>query len=108
MTMRRFAGPALLTLSLLAAPALAWDAARGKEISEACVACHGPDGNSPSPDFPRLAGQHDKYLYRAMLDYKLGNRQNPIMAAMVANLSRADMRDLAAFYASQEGLYLKR
>ncbi len=105
---RLLAITALTALVCSASPAFAWDAARGKQISESCAACHGPDGKSPSPEFPHLAGQHEKYLYRAMLDYKLGNRQNPIMAAMVANLSRADMRDLAAFYASQEGLYLKR
>jgi len=98
----------VLTLGLASLPVHAWDAARGKEISTVCGACHGPDGNSPSADFPILAGQHREYLYRALLDYKLGNRQDPVMASQVAGLSRRDMRDLAAFYASQQGLYLKR
>lgn len=86
----------------------AWNPERGKELSAVCSACHGADGTSPVPDFPSIGGQYEKYLYRALLDYKLGNRKNPIMAAQVEALSRADMRDLAAYYASQEGLYLKR
>lgn len=90
------------------AAAQSGDPARGKEISTVCAACHGPEGRSASADFPHLAGQHEGYLYRALLDYKLENRKNPIMAAQVANLSRADMRDLAAWFAQQEGLYLKR
>ncbi|MFN3985409.1 MAG: c-type cytochrome [Rhodocyclaceae bacterium] len=91
-----------------ASAAHAWNPERGKELSAVCAACHGADGTSPVPDFPNIGGQYEKYLYRALLDYKLGNRKNPIMAAQVEALSRADMRDLAAYYASQEGLYLKR
>ncbi len=97
-----------LTLFVATTSAHAWDAARGKEISGVCAACHGVDGNSPTPDFPIIAGQHAEYLYRSMLDYKLGNRVDPIMQGQVAELSRRDMRDLAAYFASQEGLYLKR
>ena len=79
------------------------DAAAGKEKSAACVACHGPEGNSPTPQFPRLAGQYADYLNRALLDYKSGSRVNPIMAGTVAALSEQDMADLAAFFASQKG-----
>lgn len=93
---------------LFAAPVHAWDAERGQSISTACAACHGQDGNSPVPDFPSLAGQYKEYLFQALLDYQNGNRQDPIMAGQVAEMSRQDMRDLAAFYASQEGLFLKR
>jgi cytochrome c553 len=93
---------------VVSGPAHAWDAERGQQISAVCAACHGPDGNSPSPDFPTIAGQYREYLFRALLDYRLGNRQDPITAGQVAELSRRDMRDLAAFYANQEGLYLKR
>lgn len=88
--------------------AMAWNAERGQAISQVCAACHGPTGTSIAPDFPNIGGQHRDYLYRSLLDYKLGNRQDPIMAGQVAELSRQDMRDLAAFYAAQEGLYLKR
>jgi cytochrome c553 len=86
-------------------PALAaGDVASGQEKSKACAACHGPDGNTPAgPDFPRLAGQHQDYLLKALRDYKSGARKNPIMAGQVANLKPQDMADLAAFYASQKG-----
>ena len=90
---------AAMVLALVAVPAAAGDAAAGKEKSATCAACHGADGNSPTPDFPKLAGQHEDYLLRALLDYKSGKRGNPIMQAQVANLSRADMADLAAYYA---------
>lgn len=95
----------LLAVSL---PAQAGDAARGKSLSTTCAACHGADGRSPAPDFPHIGGQVEEYLYRALLDYKLGVRQDAIMAGQVANLSKQDMRDLAAFYASQSVLTLKR
>lgn len=93
-----------LAASLWSVGASAADAAAGKEKSAICAACHGADGNSPTPDFPRLAGQHPDYLLRALLDYKHGNRKNPIMQGQVANLSRQDMMDLAAWFSSQTGL----
>ncbi|MDX5364181.1 MAG: cytochrome c [Pseudazoarcus pumilus] len=89
-------------------PAHAGDAARGKTLSTTCAACHGPTGMSPAPAFPNIGGQVEEYLYRALLDYKLGNREDPIMSGQVANLSKQDMQDLAAYYASQSGLKLKR
>lgn len=101
-----FAAPVLFALAPLAAQA--GDPVRGKELSAVCAACHGEDGKSIAPSFPNIGGQHEQYLYRALLDYKLGNRKNPIMSAQVEALERADLRDLAAYYAGQEGLYLKR
>lgn len=99
----------LLGAALSAATsAMASDAAAGKEKSTVCAACHGTDGNSPSPDFPRLAGQHEDYLLRALLDYKAGNRKNPIMQGQVANLEKADLADLAAWFSSQKGLETRR
>jgi len=108
MTMRKFAGAALVLLTVAAFPAFAADPVAGKEKSTVCAACHGPDGNSPSPEFPRIAGQYEEYLYQALLDYKAGKRKNPIMTAQVENLSAADLGDLAAYFASQKGLYQKR
>jgi cytochrome c553 len=93
---------------LVVSPVMAGNPERGQAISGVCAACHGTDGTSVVPDFPNIGGQHEQYLYRALLDYKLGNRQDPIMSAQVVELSRQDMRDLAAFYARQEGLYLKK
>jgi cytochrome c553 len=84
------------------------DVAAGKEKSKSCAACHGADGNSPAPDFPRLAGQHFDYLVKALNDYKSGVRKNAIMAPMAANLSQRDMADLAAYYSHQQGLVIKR
>jgi len=79
------------------------DVASGKEKSAPCAACHGADGNSPAPNFPRLAGQHADYLVKALEDYKTGKRKNPIMAGFAAGLSKQDREDLAAYFASQEG-----
>jgi cytochrome c553 len=91
----------------LSGGAFAADPAAGKEKSKACAACHGPDGNSPSPEFPHLAGQHYDYLVKALNDYKSGARKNAIMAPLAAPLSRRDISDLAAFYSRQKGLYVK-
>lgn len=104
----RLAAAAFVFAASTALPVHAWDAARGKTLSTVCGACHGPDGNSPVADFPIIAGQDREYLYRALSEYKLGNRQDPLMGGQAANLSPRDMRDLAAFYAAQEGLYVKR
>jgi cytochrome c553 len=95
----------LLLAGCFGLPALAaGDAASGKQKSQACAACHGPDGNAPpGPDFPRLAGQHYDYLLKAMRDYKSGARKNPIMGGQVGGLSTQDMADLAAYFSSQKG-----
>ena len=77
----------LLAAALAAAPAMAADTAAAKKIvNDVCQACHGADGNSPSPDFPRLGGQHPDYLAKALRDYKSGARKNPIMAGFAATL----------------------
>jgi cytochrome c553 len=88
----------------------AGSAEAGKQKSQACAACHGPDGNQPTgPDFPRLAGQHPDYLLKALRDYKSGARKNPIMGGQVANLKDQDMADLAAYFSEQNGtLHVKR
>ncbi|HYU70118.1 MAG TPA: cytochrome c [Burkholderiales bacterium] len=97
----------LLALALACFSAQAFaagDAASGKQKSQPCAACHGPDGNSPAgPDFPRLAGQHYDYLLKALRDYQSGARKNPIMSAQVGSLNSQDMADLAAFYSRQKG-----
>lgn len=98
-----------LSIALVAgAPALAGgNAEAGKAKSATCAGCHGPDGNSPAASFPKLAGQHEDYLYQSLKDYKNGKRKNPIMAGLVAGLSDQDMQDLAAFFARQKGLSQK-
>jgi cytochrome c553 len=78
----------------------------GQEKSVVCQSCHGPDGNSTDPQFPRLAGQYEDYLARALSDYKSGVRRNPIMSGFAAALSEQDIADLAAYYARQKkGVY---
>jgi cytochrome c553 len=91
-------------LALLAMPAMAFDgdAAKGQAAAGVCAACHGVDGNSLIPMNPTLAGQHPEYLYKQLVNFKSGERANPIMAAQVANLSDADMRNLAAHFASKK------
>lgn len=99
---------ALAALACIAAPAFAGNIEAGKQKSAPCAACHGADGNSAVPDFPRLAGQQPDYLVKAMKDYKSGARKNAIMAPQAANLSDQDMADLAAYFASQSGLFVKK
>ena len=78
-----------------------------KKATEVCQACHGPDGNSPSPDFPRIAGQHADYIVKALRDYKTGARKDPVMTGFVTPLSTQDIENLAAYFASQRGLQQK-
>ena len=78
----------------------AGDAAAGKTKAAACAACHGPDGNSANPEWPNLAGQHADYIYKQLVEFKSGARQNALMMGQVAALSEQDMADLAAYYAT--------
>ncbi len=82
----------------------AGNAANGKAISEkVCGACHGVDGAKPvAPENPILAGQYGDYIVKALSDYKKGKRVNPVMKAMADPLSRKDIEDLAAWFASQK------
>ncbi len=79
----------------------AGDVSRGQELSGSCAACHGADGNSTNPEWPKLAGQGERYLFEQLVAYQDGTRQNALMAGQVADLDEQDMRDLAAFYAAQ-------
>ena len=81
------------------------DVSAGKEKSQTCVACHGDNGVSPNPLFPTIAGQYKDYLYQSLIDYKSGKRKNAVMSGIVAALNDQDMRDLAAYYASLDGLF---
>jgi cytochrome c553 len=81
------------------------NASAGQAIaSEKCQACHGADGNSTSPQFPRLAGQYADYLERALSEYQSGARSNPIMSGFATGLSEQDKKDVAAWFSSQTGL----
>jgi len=78
------------------------------KAKEVCQACHGMDGNSTVPDYPKLAGQRPDYLAKALRDYKSGARKNAIMAGFAGTLSTADIENVAAYYSSQPAvLYVK-
>jgi len=96
-----------VAIALLLAPAVAFsagDAAKGQNKSAVCHACHGATGVAVQPIYPNLGGQHQDYLIKSIRAFRDGERQNAIMAPMVANLSDADVEDIAAWYASQQGL----
>jgi cytochrome c553 len=104
--------PIVLATSLLFA-ATAWanpsastpkgDAAKAQPIvNNVCGACHGADGNSTSPAYPNLAGQHPEYIYKQLTEFKAGDRKNAIMAPNVTKLSTDDMRNLAAYFSAQQ------
>ena len=99
----------ILVLGVTLAGSAQWaqaagSAAAGKAKSAVCAGCHGVDGNSMSPEFPKLAGQDATYTAKQLADFKnpKSGRNNPIMLGMAAGLSPKDMTDLGAYYASQK------
>jgi cytochrome c553 len=100
--------------AVLAAPTVAaqgvikGDPAKAQQIvNQVCVACHAADGNSPTPANPSLAGQHPEYTYKQLMNFKpqggkKAERENGVMAGMVASLSEDDMKNLAAYFAAQK------
>ena len=98
----------LLTLGITGAAVAAegpvkGDATAGQAKAAVCGACHGPDGNSPAPNFPKLAGQGERYLSKQMHDIKDGKRTVLEMTGLLTNLNDQDLADLAAYFASQKG-----
>jgi cytochrome c553 len=76
------------------------DAQAGKALATVCSACHGANGIGIAPNFPNLAGQSATYLYVQLKTFRDGQRSDPVMAPMAAALGDADIRNLAAYYAS--------
>lgn len=99
---RRTLVVAIAASAALCLSAQAQDVEAGKAKAEACVACHGPNGNSKIGTFPVLAGQSDRYLYLQLRDYKEGRRTHPIMSGIAAGLEKQDMKDLAAYFSKQK------
>lgn len=100
------------SFAVMASTAQAGDAAAGKAKSAVCAACHGADGNSATPMWPKLAGQNEAYLLKQLKEFKKGmetqgaqGRYEPSMSPMAAPLSETDMADLAAYFASQKVQY---
>ena len=98
------AKPGAEAAPVAAAQAKPGDAAAGQGKAAACGACHGMDGNSSDPQYPKLAGQHESYIARQLTLFKAAKRQNPIMMGMAAPLSEQDMHDLGAYFASKTSL----
>ena len=92
----------LLTLGLTGVAQAAGDAEAGQGKVAVCGACHGADGNSPAPNFPKLAGQGERYLLKQLHDIKSGARPVVEMTGMLDNLSEQDMADIAAYFSSQK------
>jgi cytochrome c553 len=79
------------------------DDKRAEEIVQGkCFICHGADGESSSPVFPRLAGQHARYIERQLADYKSGKRASSTMKPMVDDLSPADFKALGAYFEARK------
>lgn len=78
------------------------DAAKGKEKSVTCAACHGADGNSVNPEWPKIAGQSEAYIIKQLQEFKSGKRVNALMSSQAANLTDEDMADLAAYFSSNK------
>ena len=95
----------LILLSVFSCHTLfaAGDAEAGKSKSAPCAACHGVDGNSTNPAWPKLAGQGAPYIVAQLELFKEGTRENALMQPQAAALSEQDMHDIAAYYASQTG-----
>jgi len=80
------------------------NAEEGKAKAISCGGCHGADGNSANPSWPKLAGQHAGYIAKQLADFKAGKkRSDPLMVGQVASLSSQDMADIAAYFAKQTG-----
>jgi cytochrome c553 len=85
----------ILLISLLAVG----ETFAGKPKVDACTGCHGLDGRSRDPDVPNLAGQKQRYLAKALRDFRMGNRQQLMMNFVAKEMSDEDIEDYAAYYA---------
>lgn len=87
----------------LVAVGVGWgaDVEAGRRKAVACGACHGADGNASIAGMPSIAAQPAWFTHWALIKFRDGRRKDPVMAPLAANLTDADMADLAAFYAAQ-------
>ena len=85
-----------------AATKKAADAANGQKLAAVCAACHGADGNSVNPDWPKIAGQGAEYIAKQLHDFRADKRADPVMSAQAKGIkTEADVADLAAYFASK-------
>ena len=71
-------------------------------VATICAACHGPDGNSVAPNFPKLAGQQSAYLEKQLSEFLSGKRKNDAMAAFLPNIKKDDVPGLASYFANKK------
>ena len=94
-----------ISLALTATTGLAFAEAKsvvGKEKTAACAGCHGEDGNSAMPGFPKLAGQHQGYLVKQLKAFKSGERTSPMMAPLAMGLDDKTIEEISTYYAAQK------
>lgn len=87
-------------LAIVAAPLHAADPENGKLLSKKCSVCHGKLGLARDPEVPHLAGQSALYIEKSLTDFQKGDRQDRRMTLMVKDLSKEDIKDIAAWYSS--------
>lgn len=92
----------MVSAGLISAAYAAGDAEAGKSKVMMCSACHGADGNSPIPNFPKIAGQGEGYIVKQLIDIRDGVRNVPEMVPFVMGVSDQDFADIGAFYAAQK------
>lgn len=92
---------AALLVLLSATPALAAEVEQIRRKAEVCFACHGVDGNSTTPVFPSLASQPKQFITTQLVMFREGNRKDPQMSQVAADLSNADINDLGAYFSAQ-------
>ncbi|WP_027858349.1 c-type cytochrome [Marinobacterium jannaschii] len=92
----------MLTLGITGVAHAAGDAAAGKAKTAVCAACHGADGNSAIANFPKLAGQNEKYLLKQLKEIKGGTRPVVEMTGLLDGMSDQDLADIAAYFASKK------
>ena len=78
------------------------DSSAGSDLVGSCVACHGTDGNSVNTDWPKLAGQNEKYLYEQLKYFKSGERNNALMMTVTPYLQTLNDKDLLAGLEAQQ------
>jgi cytochrome c553 len=101
-TMKKLILASITMFFFLSGAAIAGDAAAGKAKSAACGGCHGFDGNSSIPAYPKLAGQNEAYIVNQINAFKANtDRQNAIMMGMAAGLSDEDAADIGAYFQAQ-------
>lgn len=96
------ASPAAVAVVPETGPAKAGDPKAGQTKAGSCAACHSLDGNATDPQYPKLAGQHEQYIWRQLKLFKSGERNNAVMMGMSAALTEQDMRDIGAYFGTQK------